>query len=91
MEIITAEQARKMTNDYIPYDFRETIRIVMKLITDATKHGNSEIVIADRVAFLFDKVKTKKFKKYIESLGYKYDFYTEENMGFCSENIKISW
>lgn len=93
MEIITAKEARKMTDEYIPYDIKRTIEIVMKEIKDATTHGNNSIKFVDYYCSSVDFkiLKTEKFVNYIKKLGYTYDFYILDNLGLYDETVKISW
>lgn len=93
MEIITAKEARKMTDEYIPYDIREIVEIVMKKIKDAAKYGNNSIEFDSNFHTFIDyeKLKTERFTKFIKNLGYKYDFYVKDCFGFYGETVKISW
>lgn len=94
MEIITAEQAREMTDKYYRHNLNDTIKYVMEEIKDRAKCGMNNVDFNNMFPTRynhFEQIKTKEFKKYIESLGYKYDFSSRLNIGFYSEHIIISW
>lgn len=93
MEIITAKEARKMTDEYVPHDIRRTIEIVMKEIKDAAKYGNNSVEFNSNfsTSIDFEKLKTERFIEFIKNLEYKYDFYVKDCFGFYDETVKISW
>ena len=93
MNIITAKQAREITNNYIPYEIKDTIEYVMKDIKKSANCGNNKREFHDILTpcTYFEIIKSDKFKNYIESLGYKYKFNSEEKLGCYSEWVTISW
>lgn len=93
MDIITAEQAREMTNNYIPIEIKKVIDYVMSEIKNSANHGNNSVDFNDYFTPCIDyeTIKSKEFAKYIESLGYVYTFNEEEKWGHYSERIIISW
>lgn len=93
MDIITAEQAREITNSYIPYEIKSTMEYVMEDIKDSANYGNDMTEFHDSLTpcTYLEVIKSDKFKKYIESLGYKYKFNSEEKWGCYSEWVTISW
>lgn len=94
MEIITANQAREMIDKYNRCNLNDTIKYVMKEIKDLAKYGMNNVDFNNMFPTRYDhfeQIKTKEFKEYIESLGYKYEFSSRINIGFYSEHIIISW
>lgn len=94
MEIITAEQARKLTDEYISYDLENTIKYVMKKIKDQARIDINSIEFNNLISsryINFKQLKNNNFIKYIESLGYNYNFYSKPGINFYIERIIISW
>lgn len=94
MKFLTAEQAREMSAKAIPYDLEMTIEYVMKEIEDMTQcYGANQVSFNDSTPCLyFEDIKSKKFKSFIESLGYSYEYKAEESEWFgTQEEIIISW
>lgn len=80
MNIITAKQAREITDSYIPYEIKSTLNFVMEEIKESASYGNNEVEFRDSLTpcTYFETIKSNKFKNYIESFGYKYEFNSEE-------------
>lgn len=94
MKILTAEQAREASAKAIPYDLELTIEYVMNKIEDMTQcYGANEVSFnVYTPCFHFEKIKSKEFKSFIESLGYSYEHKTEEGEWFgLQEEVIISW
>lgn len=93
MRIFTAKQARKNTDRFVDYDILEAVEYVMKDIKDSANCGSDTTEFHDSLTpYTHLKViKSDKFKNYIESLGYKYEFNSEEKWGCYSEWVTISW
>lgn len=90
MEIITAEQAREMVKEHIPYEIKYTVNCIMEQIKNYANDGNSEIDF-DYTEPYFTTMKSKKFKDFITSLGYKYQLHSTERWSCYTEWITISW
>lgn len=93
MNVITAKEAREIANQYVPYEIKSTLEYVMKDIEETAKYGGTQIEFRDILTpcAYFETIKSNEFKKYIESLGYKYEFNSKETWGFYSEWVTISW
>lgn len=93
MTIITANQAREITNNYIPNEIKKTIDYVMSEIKDSADHGDNSVDFSDYFTPCTDYeiIKSKEFANYIETLGYTYIFDEKERWGERSERIIISW
>lgn len=93
MNIITAEEAREITNSYIPRKIRSTMEYVMIEIAESAKYGDDTTEFHDdsTPCAYFEIIKSDEFKNYIKSLGYKYEFNSEEKLEFYSEWVIISW
>lgn len=93
MEIITAEQAREITSNYIPFEIKRAIEYVMSQIKDSANDGNNSVVFSDYFTPCgdYETIKSKEFVKYIKSLGYTYAFEEKEKWGEYSERVIISW
>lgn len=93
MSILTAEQARDITNQYIPYEIRSALEYVMKDIKETAKYGSDSTEFRDALTpcTYLETIKSDKFKNYIESLGYTYKFDSEEKWGCYSEWVTIYW
>lgn len=93
MNVITAEEARKIANQYVPYEMKNALEYVMDDIKETAKWGSNATEFRDTLtpcAYL-ETIKSEEFKKYIESLGYKYEFNSKEKWGIYSEWVIISW
>ena len=93
MDIITAKQAREITNSYIPYEIKSTMEYVMENIKESANCGSNTTEFHDGLTpcTYLEVIKSDEFKNYIESLGYKYEFNSEEKWGCYSEWVTISW
>ena len=93
MDIITAEQAREITNGYIPYEIKSTMEYVMEEIKESASCGSNATEFHDGLTpcTYLEVIKSNEFKNYIESLGYKYEFNSEEKWCCYSEWVTISW
>ena len=93
MNIITAKQAREIADHYIPYEIRSTLEYVMEDIKKSANCGNNTTEFHDSLipCTYLEVIKSDKFKNYIESLGYTYEFNSEEKWGCYSEWVTISW
>lgn len=93
MNVITAKEAREIANQYVPYEIKSTLEYVMEDIEKTVKYGGTQIEFCDILtpyAYL-ETIKSNEFKKYIESLGYKYEFNSKKTWDFYSEWVTISW
>lgn len=93
MEIITAEQAREVTENYIPLKMKGTLEFVMEKIKEAAKNGECYVEFNDFYSVCdYEMIRSENFRKYIESFGYFYEVIVEEHRwGDNSERVKISW
>lgn len=93
MDIITAEQARDITNSYIPYDISMAVEHTMEKIKEAAECGSNNVEFCDGLTpcAILETIKTDKFKAYIESFGYTYELETISRAWFYSERVIISW
>lgn len=93
MNIITAEQAREIASQYIPYEIRSALKYVMEDIEETAKCGNNSTEFRNTLTpyTYLETIKSDKFKNYIESLGYKYEFHSEEKLGCHFKWVTISW
>ena len=93
MKIITAKQAREITDSYIPYEIKSTLNFVMEEIKESANCGSNTTEFHNSLTpcTYFEVIKSDKFKNYIESLGYTYKFDSEEKWGCYSEWVTISW
>lgn len=94
MDIITAEQAREITNSHVPYEIGSTMEYVMEKIKEEAKCGNNTVEFSSGTLTpysIFETIKSDKFKTYIESFGYEYKFDSIMREYFYSEHVIISW
>ena len=93
MNIITAEQAREITKNYIPDRIKKAMDYVMSEIKNSANHGNNSVDFSDYFIPCtdYEAIKSKEFAEYIKSLGYTYIFEEKEKWGEYSERITISW
>lgn len=93
INIITAERARKIAKEYIPYEIKSAMEYVMNYIRDSAEYGSSSTTFSKNSTpcIYYDTIKSEKFKEYIEKLGYHHSFSSEELWGCYSEWVTISW
>jgi len=96
MNVITAKEARKIANRYAPHKMENALKYVMYDIKETAKLGRNTTEFRDTLTprTYFQTIKSEEFKKYIESLGYKYEFNSKETWetwGLYSEWVTISW
>lgn len=101
IKIITAEEARKNSEEYIPKRKKEMIGLVMSEIERVSKNTPENYVIIEECDISFDSsitfndlIKDPYYKDFFEKLGYKYNIETESRSGWMMEDknkIIISW
>lgn len=93
MNIITAEEARKNTESYVTSEIKYVLDYVMEDIKESSNCGGDCTEFRDSLTpcVYFETIKSEKFKAYMEYLGYKYVFNSEEKWGCYSEWVTISW
>lgn len=92
MKVITATEARKIVTNYIPKELKDTLNFVMNEIKENAENGHTCVEFDDFYSICdYERIKSKKFKEYIESFGYTHEVIAEEKCGEHSERVKISW
>lgn len=93
MNIITAKQAREITNNYIPDRIKKTLSYVMSEIKNSADYGSNSVDFSDYFTPCADYeiIKSNEFIEYIKSIGYTYTINSKERWGEYSEKIIISW
>lgn len=79
-----------MVKEHIPYEIKYAINCVMEQIKNDANDGNSGTEFDSSEPYYYT-MKSKKFKDFIESLGYKYKLCSTEKWGCYTERITISW
>lgn len=101
IKIITAEEARRNSEEYIPKRKKEMIGLVMNEIERVSKNTPENYVVIEECDISFDSfitfndlIKDPYYKDFFEKLGYKYNIETESRSKWMMEDknkIIISW
>lgn len=93
MTIITAEEARKLSNNYIPKQVEPALEFVMKQIIEESRDGRNKVIIYedDVLHETLQILKSMIFKNIIERYGYKYHSELTEYYESFYDKITISW
>lgn len=101
IKIITAEEARKNSEEYIPKRKKEMISSIMTEIERVSKNTPENYVVIEECDISFDSpitfedlIKDPYYKDFFERLGYKYNIETESKSKWMMEDedkIIISW
>lgn len=93
MTIITAEEARDITNNYIPKQVEPVLEFVMKRIIEESRNGRNKVIIYedDVLENTLQILKSTTFKNIIQRYGYKYHSELREYYDSFYDKITISW
>lgn len=93
MNIITAEKAREISNNYLPKDIIHALNYVMLKIVENANHGDNKITLyeEDCPQEAFSQVKTDTFKDTMQKYGYKVKKELKEYYNHFYYKITISW
>lgn len=87
MNIITAKEAREITNNYIPEETSQIIKEIGQEIINLSNDGNSVLLISETSDVWFQYFDNFT-KKYFEKLGYKVSY---QYGGIDGDYWIISW
>lgn len=68
MNIITAEEAKEMSENYIPYELESSIEYVMKEIEDSAKFGYRDIDFNPNCCIHWDTIASTKFEAFMKKM-----------------------
>ena len=106
MNIITAEQAKNISKNNITNIFNKEIKCIMNKVKKSSQLGYFKAtIILESKEDLYWWTKNEKpkkesihkrfnninLKKYMESIGYKYEVYSDSSNGYYYSYINISW
>lgn len=93
MNIITAEEARSISNNYFPKEIAYSLNFVMLRIIETAEHGGNKIVLyeEDCAQEVFSQIQTDAFKDAMQRYGYKIKKELKEYYSYFYYKITISW
>ncbi len=93
MNIITAKEARSISNNCLPKEIKYGLNFVMLRIIEAAKQGGNKIFLyeEDCPQEVFSQVKTDTFKNTMQKYGYKVEKELKEYYSYFYYKITISW
>lgn len=101
IKIITAKEARRNSEEYIPNRKKEMIGSIMIEIERVSKNTPENYIVIEECNVYFDScitfndlIKDPYYKDFFEKLGYKYNIETESRSEWMMEDknkIVISW
>lgn len=93
MTIITAKEARDITNNYIPKQIEPVLEFVMKRIIEESRNGRNKVIVYedDVLENTLQILKSTTFKNIIQRYGYKYHSELREYYDLFYDKITISW
>lgn len=93
MTIITAEEARDITNNYIPKQVEPVLEFVMKRIIEESRAGRNKVVVYedDVLHDTLQILKSMTFENIIKRYGYKDHSELTEYYESFYDKITISW
>ena len=93
MNIITAEEARNISNNYIPEKIINAFNFVMLKIEEKASNGYNHIILyeEDIEKEVFNQITSELFKNIMRKYGYKVKKELREYYSSFYYKITISW
>ena len=93
MNIITAEEARNISNNCLPSEVTLALTFVMSEIVESANYGDNKIFLYEKDCpkEIFSQINSETFLKVMQKYGYKVKKELKEYYNHFYYKITISW